>query len=127
MGQQLECHLLSVALLSDRCVNRYNRTRKTPCELWWHPALPLSTQQLSERPRGIRVVIYNLKIVTLPSPTPLVCIKDSSIFFSSKPLFTLLTSDDTPIGVVQDKDIYKKEVGSNVCVCYREEVIISGF
>lgn len=110
-----ECQRLSPVLLADRCVNRYHTARKTPCELWWQPALPLSTQQLSERPRGIRVVIYMLKIVTLPSPTPHVWINDSSILFSSKLLLTLVTTSFTDAAAGQG---YVHGTASRkVCVC----------
>lgn len=90
-GGSLKCQLLSVALLEDRCVNRCNMARKAPGVLWCQPVLPLNTQQLSERSRGIRVVIYMLKIVTIPSLAPWVWITDSSICFSSKPSLTLDT------------------------------------
>lgn len=113
---RLQCELLSLSLLADRCVNRYHTARKTPCELWWQPALPLSTPQLSERPRGIRVVIYTLKIVTLPSLMPHLWINDSSILFTSKTILTLVTSAFTPKAVGQDKDIHQKLGSSKLCV-----------
>lgn len=103
-------------LLADRCVNRYHTARKTPCELWWQPALPLSTQQLSERPRGIRVVIYMLKIVTLPSLTPHVWINDSSILFSSKLLLTLVTTSLTATAAGQGY-LRENSQQQSVCVC----------
>lgn len=43
---------------------------------------PSTLSSLAKRSRGIRVAIYKLKIVTVPSPTPQVCISDSFILLS---------------------------------------------
>lgn len=110
------CRLLSEALQEDRCVSWDDMARKRPCELWCQPALPLNTQQLSERPRGIRVVIHMLKIVALPSLTPYIWINDSSILFYPKLLLTFATKTFNPIAAGQGYSLESSQQQS-VCWC----------